>query len=222
MRVLGIQTAVSIPSVAVIDGEEIIAEKDFSSHERLCRMVVDTIDKLLGENGMKPRELEGIGVAKGPGSFTGIRIGISVAKGLSMGLNIPVSDTSTLEGLVLTLPYTSYPICSLIPSRGEEVYMGLYEFSSRDLLRKVEEETTSTLDSLLKKISKPTIFIGEGARKYKNLLKRRLGKCAIFAPPSLNDLRASTVAFQVAKKLKKTAEFSSFNLKAGYIRSFLE
>lgn len=251
--------------MAIVDGEKILGEYTFNSparspscqlhgrrwsgagrYERLSKILVPAIDELLSKTGLKSKELDGIAVAKGPGLFTGGRIGISVAKGLSMGLNIPVVGISTLEGLALNLPYASlpatnkngqagYPICPMIPSRGQDVFVGIYKFSSRSVkpvrnkprqrrggfpngLRKIEGESVFNLDEWLNRINEPTIFIGEGAIKYKDIIKKKLGKSALFVPLSLNYLRGSDIAHQALGRITKATKLSSLNLKAEYLR----
>ena len=217
MKILGIQTSTLIWSVAFIDGEKILGEYTFDSYERLSKILVPSIDELAKKIKLEKGRLDGIAVSQGPGLFTGGRMGLSVAKGLSIGLDIPVAGISTLETLALNLSYTSYPICPLIPSRGQDVYTAIYKVSTKGL-KKLEKEAVLHIEELLKKINKPTIFAGEGAVKYKNIIKQKLGKRALFVPLSLNYIRASDIAFQARGKMKKATKFSTLNLKAEYLR----
>jgi tRNA threonylcarbamoyladenosine biosynthesis protein TsaB len=232
MKILGIQTSTFIWSVAVVDDEQILGEYTFNSpacppvsgaggYKRLSKILVPAIDELLSKTGLKMKELDGIVVTTGPGSFTGGRIGISVAKGLSMGLNIPVVGISTLEALASKVSYTSYSICPLLPSRGQEVYTAVYKVYSQRM-KETEKALVVDIEDWLNNISNPTVFIGEGAVKYRNVIKKRLEKLALFAPLSLNYLRASDIAFQASKKLMKTNKISSLNLKAEYLRPAIE
>lgn len=221
MKVLGIQTSTLIWSIAVIAENNILGEYTFDSYRHLSKILVPAINELLDKIGLKAKELDRIVVTKGPGSFTGGRIGISAAKGLSMGLDIPVAGISTLDALSLKLPYTPYLVSPIIPSRRQEVYKALYRMNSQRM-KKIEGASMVNLNEWLNKISEPTIFIGEGAIKYKDIIKKKLGKLALFAPLSLNYLRGSDVAFQASKKLMKVNKFSSLNLKAEYLRPALD
>ncbi len=204
-----------------MDGEKILGEYTFDSYEHLSKILVPAIDELGKKTGLKKEELDGIAVAKGPGLFTGGRMGISVAKGLSMGLDIPVVGISTLEALAVNLSYTSYPICPIIPSRGQDIYTAIYEVSAKGL-KKIEKESVFNVEDWLKTIHKPTLFVGDGAVKYKDTIKKRLGKSALFVPTSLNYLRASDIAFQSIGKMKKASKLSYLNLKAEYLRPAVE
>jgi len=216
-KILGIQTSTFIWSVALINGEKILGEYTFDSYERLSKILVPAIDELVNKTGTKKEELEGIAVAKGPGLFTGGRMGMSVAKGLAMGLDIPVVGISTLDALAFNLSYSMYPICPLIPSRGQDIYTAIYKVSKKGLKR-IEKESVFDIEKWLKKIHNPTIFVGEGAMKYKEIIKKKLGKLAIFSPPALNYIRASDIAFQAQGKMKRATKVSSLNLKAQYLR----
>ncbi|MBU0534039.1 MAG: tRNA (adenosine(37)-N6)-threonylcarbamoyltransferase complex dimerization subunit type 1 TsaB [Candidatus Omnitrophica bacterium] len=216
-KILGIQTSTFIWSVALINEEKILGEYTFDSYGRLSKILVPSIDELLSKTGIKKEEIEGIAVAKGPGLFTGTRMGMSVAKGLSIGLDIPVVGISILDALAFNLSYCTYPICALISSRGQDVFSALYKVSNRGF-KKIEKESVLDIQKRLKKIRKPTIFIGEAAIRYKVLIKKKLGKSAIFAPLALNYIRASDIAFQARGKMSKAGKLSSLNLKAQYLR----
>jgi tRNA threonylcarbamoyladenosine biosynthesis protein TsaB len=221
MKILGIQTSTLIWSVAVIDGEQILGEYTFNAYDLLSKLLVPAIDDLLNKTGLKSKDLNGIAVTKGPGWFTGGRVGLSVAKGLVMGLDIPVVGISTLEALALNLSHASYPVCPIIPSCRQDVYVAIYKISPEGI-KTIEKESVFDIGEWLRKIDEPTIFVGDGAVKYKDIIKKKLGKSALFAPMSFNYLRASDVAFQALGKIKKATKLSSLNLKAEYLRPAVE
>lgn len=223
MKILGIQTSTLIWSIGVVDGEKLLGEYAFNSYERLSKILVPAIDELLNKTGLKSKELDGIVVTKGPGLFTGGRIGLSVAKGLAMGLDIPVVGISTLEGLAVNLSNASCPVCPMLPARGEDVCAAIYKISSPGKsIRKIKEESVFNINEWLDKINEPTIFVGEGAIKYDNIIKKRLGKLALFAPLSSNYLRGSDIAFQATNRMARATKLSSLNLKAEYLRPAVE
>ena len=212
-KILGIQTSTLIWSIAIIDQEKILGEYTFDSYERLSKILVPSIDELAKKLGIQKEDLDGIAVAKGPGLFTGSRMGMSVAKGLALGLDIPLVGVSTLDALAFNLSYSDYPICPLISSRGQDVYSAMYIG-----LEKTEKESVFDVEQRLKKINKPTVFVGEAAIRYKDIIKKKSGKLAIFTPLSLNYIRASDIAFQALGKMKKATKLSSLNLNAQYLR----
>jgi len=227
-KVLGIQTSTLVWSVAIIDGEKLLGEYVFDSYERLSKILVPSIDELGKKIGIKKEDLDGIAVTKGPGLFTGSRMGMSVAKGLAMGLDIPLVGISTMDALADNLSYCNYQICPLISSRGQparfdakqaggDVYSAIYKISGKNV-KKIEKEAVFDIEQRLKKINKPTIFVGEAALRHKSLIKKKLGSLALFAPLSLNYIRASDIAFMSRDKIKKAGKFSALTLKAEYLR----
>ena len=158
-------------------------------------------------------------MARGPGSFTGVKIGISITKGLSFGLDIPVVGISTLEGLCYNIPYTSYFISPMILSRTGEVYTALYNFWGTDSINRIEPEKVFKVERWLERINEPTIFLGDGAIKYKSMIKERLGENAIFVPGYLNYLQGSNIAFQAGKAIQAGDVSSPFTLTAEYLRA---
>jgi tRNA threonylcarbamoyladenosine biosynthesis protein TsaB len=223
MKILGIQTSTLAWSIAVVEEEQILGEYTFSSPARpdrrkaggyksLSKILVPAIEELLKKINIKSKDLGLIAVTTGPGSFTGGRIGLSAAKGLAMGLDIPVVGVSTLEVLASKVPFTSYPVCPIIPARGREVYTAVYR-----QLKEIKKTAAVNLEDWLDTVKKPTLFVGEGAIGYNDAIKKRLGELAVFAPGTLNYIKGSDVAFFVlGKKHIDVSEISSLNLKAEY------
>lgn len=222
MKILGIQTSTSVWSVAVVEEEQILGEYTFNSYKSLSKILVPAIEELLKKINLKSKNLGGIAVTTGPGSFTGGRIGVSVAKGLSMGLGIPAVGVSTLETLAYKIPFVSYPICPVLPARGKEVYTAIYKNTSHQP-KEMEKTTAVCLEDWIANIKETTVFVGEGAVKYNKILKDKLGKKALFTKNSLNYIRGTDVAFLAAgKKDIKKSEISSLSLKAEYWSSPVE
>ena len=135
-----------------------------------------------------------------------------------MGLNIPLTGVSTLDALANKALYASYQVCPVIPSHREEVSAALY-IAASGKMKITKKPLTINIEDLLDTLKKPTLFIGEGAVKYKSIIKKRLGKSALFAPMPLNFIRGSDVAFMSAGKTVKTSELSYLNLKVQYLSS---
>jgi tRNA threonylcarbamoyladenosine biosynthesis protein TsaB len=141
-------------------------------------------------------DLDGFGIALGPGSFTGLRVGVATVKGLSLATGKPVAGFSSLAMLAMNLPWAAHPVCPMFDARKKEVYAGLYE--CRELPRSLIPDTVLPPDKFLEKISGPTIFVGEGAVRYRDQICNRLGEHALFAPSSVQLPRASAGAVLAA------------------------
>src|SRR5262245_25257207 len=126
MRVLAVETSTMIGSVALVDGGRIVGESmldvALTHSERLMAMV----DRLLGDCGWKADRLEGLAVSIGPGSFTGLRVGLATVKGLALALDLPVVAVPTLDALASNIPFADAPVCPILDARKAEVYLSLY------------------------------------------------------------------------------------------------
>lgn len=200
MKILGIETSTPIGSIALIDDEEIIFEYNYQGKLEHSTWLMPAIDRLLKDANISCQEIEGIAVSSGPGSFTGLRIGVSTVKGLAQGLGIPIIGISTLDSLVCNIPYTEKIICPILDAKRKEVYTALYCGEST---KRITEYLSISIQELAKMISKPTIFLGNGLRVYREQLMHFLkDKEVHFAHPSLWLPRASNLALLGLKALK--------------------
>jgi tRNA threonylcarbamoyladenosine biosynthesis protein TsaB len=126
MIVLGIETATPVCSVGLTDGEKVLARTSEEAGRRHSIVLVDMVERTLKEAGVSRHQLEGIAVSAGPGSFTGLRIGMGLAKGICMSLDIPIAPVSTLSALVVHSGSAASVVCGCLDARHEELYSGIY------------------------------------------------------------------------------------------------
>src|SRR3989304_1066413 len=126
-------------------------------------------------------QLEGLAVAIGPASFTGLRIGISAVKGLALGLGIPVAAVPTLDALAATLPFAAHPVCPVLDAKKGEVYASLYHWSG-DAMSRDWEYLAVAPEALCDRLRGPVIFVGDAVGTLGGLRRARLGDNARFAP----------------------------------------
>lgn len=193
MHILGIETSTKTGSVAVISERGVIAQYSLNIEVTHSERLMSTVDRVLKDTGIAISEMSGFAVAIGPGSFTGLRIGLATVKGLALATNKPVAAVPTLQALARNLPYTAYPVCPLLDARKNEVYAGLYRFEETNLLQ-LMPETTIPIKNLSERISGKTVFTGEAALIYRAEIEKQFGKIALFAPLSAVLPSASTVA----------------------------
>lgn len=167
MLILGISTSSNIASVAINNDTECIKELNINNNKTHSETLVPLIDELLKETNIKLQDINLIACDNGPGSFTGIRIGISTVKAIAESLNIPVIAVSSLEGLAYNIHESEY-ICSLIDARNNQVYCGLFD-SNHTLLGNYLADDINTVLQVIDQ-HKPITFVGDGAIAHKDLL----------------------------------------------------
>ncbi len=175
MIVIGINTSTSEGGVALMGDEGLIAEYSLHSKATHSERLLPSIDRLLQDTELTFRDLSGIAVAVGPGSFTGLRIGLASAKGLALSSDLPLVGIPTLPAMARNLPFCAYAICPMIIARKKEVYWALYRFKGGHLME-MEEETVSPPEVVAKRIGEPTVFLGDGATEHSGQIREILGE----------------------------------------------
>jgi tRNA threonylcarbamoyladenosine biosynthesis protein TsaB len=195
MKILGIDTSTSCGSLGIIDDDEVVAEYTLLRDETHSARLVPAIQALLKEARLGLDEIDGMAVSLGPGSFTGLRVGLSAVKGLALAAERPVVGVPTLDALASNLPFTPCVICPILDARKGEVYTALYKYGESGRIEQLTPYQVLPPPLLLEKIPlQDTIFLGDGVEAYGGLFEERLGTQALFAPPHLRFLRGSTVA----------------------------
>jgi tRNA threonylcarbamoyladenosine biosynthesis protein TsaB len=147
-------------------------------------------------------EIRGLAAAKGPGSFTGLRVGLSAAKGFCEGLGVRMVALSSLEVLASQCPGVSIPICPVIDSRKEEVFAALYNWSDEQELVRLEPETCLKIRDLPGFIKKRAFVVGTDFNRQRGPIASAAGDRAVFAPPSFWSLRAATLGMLAARRAR--------------------
>ena len=196
MKILALETATITGSVAVVDDNKgLIGEVRVDVKVAHSERLMPSVEWLLNASGLSIDDIDAFGVSIGPGSFTGLRIGLSTAKGLAFSTGKPLVPVKTLDAFARTLAYCSYTICPMLDARKNEVYAGLYRWED-DICKKIMPETAISPEDLLNDIkgSGPILFTGDGTVKYHDLIENILEKNAIFAPSYSMSPSASSVA----------------------------
>ncbi|GBE40471.1 tRNA threonylcarbamoyladenosine biosynthesis protein TsaB [bacterium BMS3Bbin09] len=196
MKILALETATIAGSVAIVDDNKgLIGEVRVDVKVAHSERLMPSVEWLLNASDLSINDIDAFGVSIGPGSFTGLRIGLSTAKGLAFSTGKPLVPVKTLDAFARTLVYCSYTICPMLDARKNEVYAGLYRWED-DLCKKIVPETAISPDELLNKIkgSGTILFTGDGTIKYRELIKKIIGKDAVFAPSYRMSPAASSVA----------------------------
>ena len=193
--ILAIENSGLCGSVALVSGSHCIAEQSLLSRLTHSKRLLTTIDRLLAESQVDWPQVDAMAISLGPGSFTGLRIGLSTVKGLAMATGIPLIGVSTLDGLAGQFSHTDKAVCPVLDARKKEVYTALYRANDEGLMERQSDYLVTSPEKLAEQITEPTVFMGDGTAVYGNLLREKLGDLALFAPEQLYFAKASSIGF---------------------------
>jgi len=188
MKILTIDTSSNCSSVSLSDGATLLGECILGEDRCHSGRLLESISNLLKAAGFSPDGLDAFAVSLGPGSFTGVRVGIATVKGLAIATAKPVVGFSSLAMLAMNLPFCSSPVAPMFDARKGEVYAALYRCGA--LPEPITPDAVLSPARFLAAIDRPTIFIGDGAVRYRELITSTLGDLAIFPPWHANLPRA--------------------------------
>lgn len=211
MIVLSIDSSTDAATVSVVSDNKILGEMNFSNKKQHSILIMSMIDNLLKALNLSVDDLDGFVVSKGPGSFTGLRIGMATIKGLSLGVNKPYISVSSLDALAYNLYGCSGIICPIMDALRDNVYCSIYQYDNGELIKLMDYDRLS-LDDLvnkLKEFNKPVHFIGDGTYKYKDFLQSAISPC-YFAPSHLNFTRSSSLG-ELGLKLLAQGQHDDIN-----------
>jgi tRNA threonylcarbamoyladenosine biosynthesis protein TsaB len=199
MKLLAVDTATMLGGVAIIDDGRLVFESRLNVRITHSERVMREIDLALGAASMDIADIDVFGISTGPGSFTGLRVGLSTIKGLVYATGKKLVAVPTLECMAWNLPYSRHQVCPVLDARRKEVYAALFRWSGKGFERIIEEQTFS-IERLLAMIDADTIFLGEGAILCRDAIVQKLGERAFFGAPQHMVPSAANVAFLCMKK----------------------
>ena len=204
MLVLSVDSSSSTATCALVKDDEILGEINLNNKKQHSIILMDLIDNILKEYNIEVNSLDGFVISRGPGSFTGLRIGMATLKGLAFASKKPLISISTLDALAYNVVSFQGIICPIMDALRENVYTCIYKVENNSLVPLIKEDCLSIneLVSILKEKNLPVIFVGDGAIKHKELLKENLPN-SFFAPNHGNFPKAACVGELGIKKFKE-------------------
>jgi tRNA threonylcarbamoyladenosine biosynthesis protein TsaB len=214
---LSIDTSTEMAGIALSSQGEIIAELNWHAGQNHTTELVPNLLCILEQTRLNLKDINGVIVAKGPGSFNGLRVGMSFAKGLALALDIPLVGISTLE--VEAFPYaaTTLPICPIQNAGGGEVAVAIFQ-TRRGKWRCLVEEHITTLEALLPAIKHRAIFCGRILPEMTLQLRERVRRKALIVEGSAGFRRAGYLAELGWYRLKSCDFDHSPTLEPLYLR----
>jgi tRNA threonylcarbamoyladenosine biosynthesis protein TsaB len=218
MKVLGIDTSTPCGSVGLIDEERVVADYFLNIPVTHTERLLGAIELLLREARSSIEDIDGWAISLGPGSFTGLRIGVSTVKGLACATKKPVAGVSTLDVLACQTSPTPYLICPILDARKQEVYTAFYRYEDWNLIKRQSTYEAIRPEDLVKNIQERTIFVGDGVKTYGEYFRNLLPSLAILSPFSLNAPYGSVVAKLGLALLRKGKNLDIANFTPIYVR----
>jgi len=206
MRVLAIDTSNLVLSVAVVDEQRILGEWTTNKQKDHSVRLMDGIAQLLEQLELEPEQLAGIAVAHGPGSYTGVRIGVAAAKSMAWSLGIPLVGISSLEVVAANALGFTGAIVPLFDARRGRVYTACYRSQQLDALEPLLPERIVPLADWLTLLletldEEPILFLGDDVVLHQATIRSRLRERARFAPPAFNHARAAHLGWIGLRRL---------------------
>lgn len=237
MKLLALETSTLLGGIAIAgESEGLIAESRLSIRTTFSERLMTEIDHVMKQSGISLDDIDVFAVSIGPGSFTGLRIGLSTVKGFAFSTGKPVVAVPSLEALAWNFPFSAHPVCAMFDARKKEVYAAVFVWTGEEFARSIGEVPVG-IHALFEKIAscddlsdsrtdgaknicsdQKILFAGEGALLYKKDILSVMKEKAVFAPPEKMVPSPASVAFLGMKKASR-GEFSDpIGLTPFYIR----
>lgn len=219
MKILGIDTSTMAANVAVLEDDKLICEYTINTKKTHSQKLMPMIENMLKLSDLDIKEIDAIAICVGPGSFTGLRIGMATVKAMAHVNNIPLIGVNSLEILGANMDLCNRNICSILDAQRNQVYMNKYILKD-DKITELEEISIKPIDELLEEISSSNedwVLVGEAVYKYKEKIEE-ISNITIPSPAN-NITKASTLCFvAIDKMLANDQVYNCYNINPMYIR----
>ena len=214
---LAIDTSTNMASISLVQDSQLLAELTWHCGQNHSVELLPRLEQLLNQTGLSLQSVTGIIVARGPGSFNGLRVGVSTAKGLAFSLSIPVVGISTLEADAYQHAETGLPVCPVSNAGRGEIAAALYHKKGDKWLQLIPEHIT-TVEALCSEVTTKTVFCGEYLASIATQLKKHLRQKAVIPPSAALFRRASFLAELGQQRLKVGDGDNPATLQPLYLR----
>ena len=219
MLILAFETSAKAASVALLEGDKLLSESYQNTGMTHSQTLMVMAEDMLKQCGKTAKDVDTVAVAEGPGSFTGVRIGVAAAKGFAWGREIPCYGVSTLEAMVQSLGIYDGYICPAMDARRSQVYNALFE-ADRGEITRIREDRAISLDDLaedVKKLEKPVFLVGDGSVLCYNTLLERVPSL-VLPPEHRMHQRAVGVGIIAARHMIAGISGDAAALTPNYLR----
>jgi tRNA threonylcarbamoyladenosine biosynthesis protein TsaB len=217
MRILGIDTATMISGIGVAEDGKILTDFKYDVKLTHSEVLLSYIEKLLKKLKLKLEDFDGFSVSIGPGSFTGLRIGLATIKGLGFASGKPVVGIPTLDALAFLSRGSKYPVVPLLDAKKKQVYAAVYHTQDNEIKRKSSYFVVDPFE-LIQRIPEEVAFTGPGTVVFRSEIKKKMGKKAHFLRGEKTLPSGAAVAYMGWEKIKQGEKEDLFLLEPIYVR----
>ncbi len=216
--ILAIESATPRGSVALVSSGAVLHEIGLPEGLQPSASYLSAVDRLLAHAGASPERIGQVAVSAGPGSFTGLRVGMAAAKGFCFGWGVPIVPVPTLHALATRFPREEATICPVLDARKREVYAGFYRWTGGVCLRTAPDAAIppERLPALLPEGT--VLFCGDGIHPFRSLIRERLGSRALFPPSGEEFPRAAAVGLLAERLLAEGGAVDPRRVVPAYLR----
>jgi tRNA threonylcarbamoyladenosine biosynthesis protein TsaB len=221
MRALAVDTSTTMAGIAIVDEQGLLAEYMLNDKKTHSQKLVPMLQEILNSLKMTVADMDILAAVTGPGSFTGLRIGVTTVKSIAYAAQKPTAGIPSLDALAAALPVPADTlVCPILDARNNQVYTALYKYHNG-----IMENTSgymgvhvSELVSLIEDKNAGILFTGDAVAQHRDFLKIELGDRCIFAPDFLTQHMAASAAHLALLQMQRGETVSSYDLKPFYLR----
>lgn len=219
MKILAVDTSATAASVAVAEENKLIGEFSINTVLTHSQTLMPMVDELLKNTGLSVNDIDAAAVNAGPGSFTGVRIGVAAVKGIAFPKNLPCVSVSTLESMAYNMLGNDCIVCSVMDARCSQVYNALFRVKGCTVTRMTDDRALSLTDlkNELQNINEKVVLVGDGAVLCSKFLGEELENIML-APFNNRIQTASSVAYAAFEKINNGETVKVDELMPVYLR----
>jgi tRNA threonylcarbamoyladenosine biosynthesis protein TsaB len=218
MKLLAIDTSTKVAGAALMQDGLLVCETNLAIGLTHSERLMEIVDGCMRLAGWRPADIDIVAVVSGPGSFTGVRIGVATAKGIAEAIGKPVVSVNTLETLASSFEGFRGIVSPLLDARVEQVYCALYGSDLGELMPPCAMKIDELFQHPIITAARALLFAGDGAAAHRGAISQALGERAVFAPPHLMYQRAGAAAWLAWKKAESGHVIDAADLAPFYLR----
>ncbi len=219
MKILGFDTAAPTNTIGLVDDDRLLADHAWEARDNSLQRIVLNIDLVLKRAGVALRDIDGLAVGIGPGSWTGGKVGVTVAKTMAYAIGRPICGVTSFQALAYRSRGRALQLCPLVPAGRDTVYAAFYRARGEEMERK-GDYYAGDIAGLAAAVKEPTLFLGRPAHVHRQALAGALGPLASFGSPA-DSPAGSTFAWAALRRLRQGGSDDALSLAPLYLTEYL-